>query len=100
VSAAHESTADFAAVVQYLERLSQELRGSRRWHVPEFSAASDALACAAVLLRTQHDGLDGRLAHIDLLRDAIGLARSAVEGAKFAARERVGSRPPDTGDRI
>jgi hypothetical protein len=100
VSAAHESIADLAAVVQYLEGLSRELRAARRWRVPEFIAASDALACAAVLLRTQHDTLDGRLAHIDLLRDAVGLARSAVEGTKFAARERVGSHPPDIGGRI
>ena len=98
MSTAHESAADIAVVVQYLERLTLELRVAGRWYIPEFSAASDALACAALLLRTQHDRPDGHHAHIDLLRDAVSLARSAVEGAKFAVRERVGSPPPDADD--
>jgi len=90
MSTVHESTADLAMVVQYLERLALELRSSDRWRIPEVSAASDALACAAVLLHTQQDSPDGHLTHIELLRDALALARSAVEVTKFAARERVG----------
>lgn len=90
MSTVHESTTDLAAVVQYLERLALEFRSSDRWRIPEVSAACDALACAAVLLRTQQDSPDGHLTHIELLRDALASARSAVEATKFAARERVG----------
>lgn len=94
MSTVHEPTVDLAAVVGYLEGLALELRASRRWRIPEVSAACDALTCAAVLLRTQQDGSDS---DSDLLYDAIALARSTVEATKFAARERLGSHRRDTG---
>jgi hypothetical protein len=100
MSTVHESTVDITAVVQHLERLALELRASRRWRIPEVSAACDALACAAVLLRTQQDSPGSQPSDTELLRDAIALARSAVEATKFAARERIGSHPPVTGKRI
>jgi len=100
VSTLRETTADLATAVEYLERLVLELGGSRRWRVPEISAACDALTCAAVLLRTQQERTGGRPAESDdLLHEAIALARSTVEAAKFAARERIGSRL-DPGERI
>ncbi|MFI6403218.1 hypothetical protein [Streptomyces sp. NPDC050548] len=88
-----ETAADLTAVVPHLERLALELRdaGSRR--IPaEVSAACDALACAAVLLRTQQGVPDGHLTHTALLHDAMALARSAVEATKYACRARTGSR--------
>ncbi|HKN54631.1 MAG TPA: hypothetical protein VJX66_19175 [Amycolatopsis sp.] len=88
MSTVHESAVDLPAVVQDLERLSLELRAEHRWRIPEVSGACDALACAAVLLRTQGDGENPT----DLLYDAIALARSTVETTKFAARERTGDR--------
>ncbi|SDI12387.1 hypothetical protein SAMN05192558_101536 [Actinokineospora alba] len=91
MSTAHEAAADFASAVELLENLAVELRGSRGWRVPEVSAACDALTCAAALLRTQQDSVDGDHSHTELLHDAIGLARSTVEATKWAARERIGS---------
>lgn len=92
MGAVHEKTVDLATVVQHLETLALELRGSHR-RVPEVSAACDALTCAAVLLRTQQDAPDGHATQADLLYDAVALARSAVEATKYACRERMGSRP-------
>ncbi|MGW1680855.1 hypothetical protein [Saccharopolyspora sp. NPDC002376] len=97
MSTVHETTADLTAIIDHLERLVLEIRASGRWRIPEISAACDALACAAALLRTQQDG---NLAHAPLLHDAIALARSTVEATKFAARERIGSHAPDSSDRF
>ncbi|MGW1373635.1 hypothetical protein ACWD6P_05060 [Streptomyces sp. NPDC002446] len=98
MSTVHETTVDLTTVVRQLETLAVELRGSHRQRIPEVSAACDALTCAAVLLRTQQDGPDGaathadHATHTDLLYDAVALARSTVEAAKYACRERMGSR--------
>lgn len=105
MSIVHESTEDLAtqdlaAVVQQLEMLDRQLRTSPRWRVPEVWAACDALACAAALLRTQQDSPVGRTADASLLHDAIALARSTVEATKFAARERIGARFRNAGERI
>lgn len=94
-----EPTADLAAIAEYLDRLAGELRSSSRWRVPEISAAGEAVACAAVLLRTQQAGPNGHSPHTDLLRDAIALARSTVETAKYAAREHYGRAHVDSTER-
>jgi hypothetical protein len=100
MSTVYESTADLTLVVEHLETLAMELRAARSWRIPEVSAACDALACAAVLLRTQQDSPDSHAEHADLLLDAIALARSTVEATKFAARERAGSHLLDPSARI
>lgn len=100
MSTVYESTADLTSVAQHLETLAMELRATRSWRIPEISAACDALACAAALLRTQQDSPDNHAKHTDLLLDAIALARSTVEATKFAARERAGSQPLGTSERI
>ena len=100
MSARGERNVDLAVTVRRLEELSGELRASAQWRVPEISAASDALACAAVLLSTQRDRLDGAGSHLDRLREAIGLARSVVETSKFAAWEKAGSRASPDGERL
>jgi hypothetical protein len=89
MSAVHETAVDLPMVVRHLEALAAELLGGSPRPIPEISAACDALACAAVLLRTQQGGGDGDMG---LWHDAIALARSAVEATKFACRERAG--PP------
>lgn len=86
-------TTDLAAVAQDLERLALELRDAGRRRIPaEVSAASDALTCAAYLLRARQDASDGHPARTDLLHDAVALARSTVEATKYACRERMGAR--------
>ncbi|MEU3914327.1 MULTISPECIES: hypothetical protein [unclassified Streptomyces] len=93
MGAVHEATADLTTVVRHLEDLARELRDPRRPSIPpEVSAASDALTCAAVLLRARQDPADGDLTRTDLLYDAVALARSAVESAKTACRARTGTR--------
>ena len=82
---------EFSEVVEYLDKLAVDLRATPRRGVAEVSAASDALACAAALLRTQEIGTAAGPAHLDLVREAIALARSTVEAAKYAARERFGT---------
>ncbi|GAU68935.1 hypothetical protein SSP35_09_01790 [Streptomyces sp. NBRC 110611] len=94
-----ETTVDLAAVVQQLEALAGELRDASRRLTPEVSAACDALGCAAVLLRSQQGAADGDAARSDLLYDAVAMARSAVESAKFACRARMGSRAGTSGRR-
>lgn len=105
MSIIHESTEDLAtqdlaAVIHQLEMLDRQLRTSPRWRVPEVWAACDALACAAALLRTQQDSPVGHADDTALLHDAIALARSTVEATKFAARERIGPRFQNVGERI
>ncbi|MEU0007610.1 hypothetical protein ABZ079_25845 [Streptomyces sp. NPDC006314] len=86
-------TTDLAAVARDLESLALELRDAGRRRIPaEVSAASDALICAAYLLRARQDVSDGRPARTDLLHDAVALARSTVEATKYACRERMGAR--------
>lgn len=94
MSAVHDTVVDLSTVIHHLEGLALELRDANR-RIPEVNAACDALTCAAVLLRTQHGAMDGQ-ALTDLLHDAVGLARSTVEGTKYACRERMGVRPTIT----
>jgi hypothetical protein len=82
---------DLATVPDELERLAATLLGSGQ-RVPEISAACDALACAAVLLRTQRHLTAGDAGHADLLHESLGLARSVVETTKYACRARTGAR--------
>lgn len=104
MSTVHEQPADLATVPGHLETLAAALRRSDR-RVPEISAACDALACAAVLLRTQpqltagETGKPEETAHADLLYEALGLGRSIVETTKYACRARMGARG-ETGRRI
>ncbi|MFI6044547.1 hypothetical protein ACIA8C_23170 [Nocardia sp. NPDC051321] len=105
MSIIHESTEDlatqdFTTVIHQLELLDRQLRSSPRWRVPEVWAACDALACAAALLRTQQSSPVGPAGDATLLQDAIALARSTVEATKFAARERIGTRFQNVGERI
>ncbi|MFD4736162.1 hypothetical protein ACFY7Y_16325 [Streptomyces virginiae] len=93
MGAVHEATADLTTVVRQLEELARELRAPRLPRIPpEISAASDALTCAAALLRARQDATDGEATRTDLLYDAVALARSAVESAKAACREPTGTR--------
>ncbi|MFJ2743740.1 hypothetical protein ACIO3O_29285 [Streptomyces sp. NPDC087440] len=96
-SSVSETAVDLTTVVQQLEWLEGQLRAPRRLRIPaEVSAACDALACAAVLLRArQQDGADDRAEPMVLLHDAMALARSTVEATKYACRARTGQ--PRTG---
>ncbi|WP_197321884.1 hypothetical protein [Saccharomonospora sp. NB11] len=85
------SAAELAEVVEYLDKLAVDLRSSPRRGEAEVSAASDALACAAALLRTQGAEVAAGASRLDLVREAIALARSTLETAKYAARERFGT---------
>ncbi|MEU6758162.1 hypothetical protein AB0892_07190 [Streptomyces sp. NPDC005409] len=89
--AVHETAVDLTTVVPYLEMLASELRNSRLPRTTaELSAASDALTCAALLLRTQQAAPEGNTT--ELLLEAMAVARSTVESTKYACRARVGSR--------
>ncbi|MER5296161.1 MULTISPECIES: hypothetical protein [Streptomyces] len=93
MSAVHETAVELTTVVQHLEKLAWELRDSSRRRIPaEVSAACDALNCAALLLRTHQDVADGHTARMDLLYEAVALARSTVEATKMACREHAGAR--------
>ncbi|WP_327419589.1 hypothetical protein [Streptomyces sp. NBC_01233] len=88
-----QETTDLTTVVQDLERLALELRDPGRKRIPaEISAACDALTCAAHLLRTHQEFMDGNDTRTDLLYDSVALARSMVEATKYVCRERMGSR--------
>lgn len=75
-------------LVQKLGCLAAELRRSSKAGHATVWAAGEALECAQTLLRAY--GMDtDRIATATLLREAVALARSTVEGAKYAAREGV-----------
>ncbi|MBQ0826569.1 hypothetical protein [Streptomyces tagetis] len=86
-------TTDLTAVARELERLALELCDGERRRLPaELSAAGDALVCAALLLRARQGASDGTPVRPELLHDAVALARSTVETAKYACREHPGTR--------
>jgi hypothetical protein len=91
MSTIHEQPAGLPTVTEHLATLAGRLRHSDL-RVPEVSAAHDAITCAAFLLRTQQDR-DDATDHMDLLHEAIGLARSVVETTKYACRARAGGQP-------
>ncbi|WP_320775619.1 hypothetical protein [Streptomyces sp. CRN 30] len=95
-----QGTAGLAATVRDLEELAQELRAPRARRVPPaISAASDALTCAALLLRAQQDTPGTDVTRADLLHDALALARSTVETVKIACREHRGTSTEGAGAR-
>lgn len=73
--------------VHQLQRLAHELRNSPMHHEPDIFATCEALECAATLLRARQPGPDPRQT-AKLLHDAVALARSTVEAAKYTARDR------------
>lgn len=69
--------------VHQLQRLAHELRSSPMQHEPDIFATCEAIECAATLLRARQPDTDPRPT-ATLLHDAIALARSTVEAAKYA----------------
>jgi hypothetical protein len=72
--------------VHLLHELAGELLNSPIRHDPDIFATCEAIECAATLLRARQADTDSRQTAVELLRDAVALARSTVEATKYTVR--------------